>query len=230
MTTPLDTPPVATGAKQKNGLGLAALIVGIVAFVFGIIPLLSFLAWLPALVAIGLGIAGLVVKNKKRLTAWIGLALGVLAIIVGIIVSVASVAAVATGVGEAIASASSAPLPEATTPAESAPTESAPAQSSNTVKLQYEVTGDGAASNITYSTFASGSSGTEQANDAGLPFTKELDLERGGAFDYSIFSLVALGSADTTTISCKITYDGVVLSEQTSTGAYSAVTCTGSPE
>ena len=90
MSSPVPPPPAAEpayqpapapapgGPKQSNGLGLAALIVGIVAFLFAVIPVLSFVAWLPALVAIGLGIAGLVVKNKKRVTALIGLILGVL--------------------------------------------------------------------------------------------------------------------------------------------------------
>lgn len=81
-------------------------------------PVVSFIAWLPALVAIGLGIAGLIVKNRKRLFAWLGLALGVLAIIVGIVVSIAAVAGVAQSVNDAIGSSTVAPLPEATTPAE----------------------------------------------------------------------------------------------------------------
>lgn len=89
-------------AKAKNGLGLAALIVGIVAFIFAVIPFLSFVAWVPALVAIGLGIAGLVVKNKKRVSAVAGLALGALAIIVGIVVSIASVAGVASSLSDQI--------------------------------------------------------------------------------------------------------------------------------
>lgn len=118
--------PTTAPPAQKNGLGLAALIVGAVAFVFGIIPFLSFIAWLPALVAIGLGIAGLIVKNRKRLFAWLGVALGVLAIIIGTIVSIASVAGVAQSVNDAIASSTVAPQPEATTPAD----ETAPETSS----------------------------------------------------------------------------------------------------
>lgn len=110
--------PTTARSAQKNGLGLSALIVGAVALIFGIIPFLSFIAWLPALVAIGLGIAGLIVKNRKRLFAWLGLALGVLAIIVGIAVSVAAVAGAAQSVNDAIGSSTVAPAPEATTPAE----------------------------------------------------------------------------------------------------------------
>ncbi|MBO0982317.1 MmpS family transport accessory protein [Rathayibacter sp. SD072] len=232
MSVPASTATPAT--KRSNGLGLAALIVGAVAFLFGVIPFLSFIAWLPALVAIGLGIAGLVVKHRKRLFAWIGLALGILAIIVGTVVSIASVAGVAQGISDAIETSTAAPLPEATTPAETAPSteESAPAEAAaGTVKLQYEVTSDAAtAGNITYLTYANGQSGQESATEAAVPFTKEIDVEANGAFDFSSFSLVAQASQDSTTISCKITYDGAVLAEQTSTGPFAVVSCNGTPQ
>lgn len=232
MSVPASTAPPTT--KKSNGLGLAALIVGTVAFLFGVIPFLSFIAWLPALVAIGLGIAGLVVKHRKRLFAWIGLALGILAIIIGTVVSIASVAGVAQGISDAIETSTAAPLPEATTPAEAAPEAEAPAPAEaadGTVKLRYEVTSDVAsAGNITYLTYANGQSGQESATEAVLPFTKELDVEAGGSFDFASFSLVAQAAQDATTITCKITYDGEVLSEQTSTGSFAVVSCNGTPE
>jgi hypothetical protein len=67
-----------------------------VAFLFAVIPILSLIAWLPALVAIGLGIAGLVVKNRKRPLALVGLILGALSIFVGIAVTIGSVASLAS--------------------------------------------------------------------------------------------------------------------------------------
>ena len=93
------TPPVE--AKRSNGAGLSALIVGIVAFVFAIIPFLSFIAWLPALAAIILGIVGLVLKHRKRGFALAGLIIGVVAWIVAILVSIAGIAAVGTAIDEA---------------------------------------------------------------------------------------------------------------------------------
>lgn len=95
---PTQTPNQPT----DNGLGLAALITGIVAFVCAFIPFLSFLAWIPALAAIGLGIAGLVVKNKKRVTALIGLILGALALLIGIVVSVVSLIGVASNISDRV--------------------------------------------------------------------------------------------------------------------------------
>lgn len=114
MTVPAPAPapfaPEPAAPKQKSPLGLAALIVGAVAFVFAIIPVLSFIAWLPALAAIVLGIIALVQKGRARGFAWAGLALGVVAWIVAIIVSIASVAGLAGAVSESVASASAAPV------------------------------------------------------------------------------------------------------------------------
>lgn len=102
MTTSTPAPAESVATKQKNGVGLAALIVGSVALLLAIIPILSFIAWLPAVAAIVLGIIGLVLKNRVRLFAWIGLALGVLAWIIAIVVSIVSVAGVAGAINEQI--------------------------------------------------------------------------------------------------------------------------------
>ncbi len=85
-------PPQGSGTgKGSNGVGLAALLVGIVALVLAFLPFASFIAWLPALIAVGLGITGLVLKNRKRGTALTGLILGGLALIVAIVVSVIAI-------------------------------------------------------------------------------------------------------------------------------------------
>jgi hypothetical protein len=93
----------------------------------------------------------------------------------------------------------------------------------------YDVTSDAATSgNVTYLTFNAGAAGQEQATDAPLPFTKEIVLDDDALFESSIFSLVAQAAVGATTISCKITVDGEVISEQTSTGEYAVVSCSGS--
>ena len=95
----------------------------------------------------------------------------------------------------------------------------------------YDVTSDaGTAGSIIYMTFKNGGAGQEQTTDAPLPFTNEVTLDDGGLFSSSIFSLVAAASAEATTISCKITANGEVIAEQTSTGAYAVVACSGSIE
>jgi hypothetical protein len=95
----------------------------------------------------------------------------------------------------------------------------------------YDATSDaGTARSIICMTLNNGGAGQEQTIDAPLPFTNEVTLEDGGLFSSSIFSLVAAASAEATTISCKITANGDVIAEQTSTGAYAVVACSGSSE
>lgn len=214
VTTPENQPqptPVNSTitSREKNTVGLVALILGIVAMLFAVVPFLSFIAWLPALAAIILGIVGLVLKNKKRALAAVGLVLGVLAIIVGIIVTIASLAAVGNSISDSI--------------------EEEEQTASEIVDLVYEVTSDSpTAANVTYSTYTDEEEGTQQATDPALPFSTTLEVERGGTFDFNIFSLTAQASQDATTITCKITLDGQVISENTSTGSFAVASCTGS--
>jgi hypothetical protein len=91
----------------------------------------------------------------------------------------------------------------------------------------YEVTGGGTA-DISYFTLNNGQSGSESANGAALPWSKQLTIAKGGTFSFSSLTLTAIGDANTTTISCDIKVDGVVKAQQTSTGAYSTVTCNAS--
>lgn len=107
--------------------------------------------------------------------------------------------------------------------------ESTAPEASESHSVVYEVTGDSAtAGNVTYMTATNGNVGTEQANGAPLPFTKEIILEDKGLFEANVFSLTAMTDDAGTSISCKITVDGEVIAEQTSTGQYAMVSCSGS--
>ena len=70
--------------QQTNGLGIAALITGIIALVLSIIPLIGIISWLLAPIAIILGIIGMN-QNAPRGTAIGGLATGGLALIICIL-------------------------------------------------------------------------------------------------------------------------------------------------
>ncbi len=87
--------PAPSAASPQSGLAVAALIVGIAAIVMASIPFVSFVAFLPALAAVGLGIAALV-RKAGRGKSVTGLVLGALAFFVAISVSAASVGAVST--------------------------------------------------------------------------------------------------------------------------------------
>lgn len=126
------------------------------------------------------------------------------------------------------------PAPNASTTAASTPSVEAemPApptqQEAKSGTLKYEVTSDSdAVTTVTYATFDDGSYGQEMATGAELPFVKELEVTRGGPFNPQMFTLVAQASLDASTITCKISLDGEVIAEQTSTGPASVVTCAG---
>lgn len=93
-------PPVSdlpTTTKARSRLALWAMIAGIVAIVSAIIPGLSFIAWIPALAALALGVIALVRKTPRRGQAFTGVILGPLAWIIAIVVSVGAIAGLAGG-------------------------------------------------------------------------------------------------------------------------------------
>ena len=90
--------------------------------------------------------------------------------------------------------------------------------------MTYSVTGNGAPS-ISYTTMQNGDVGQESANEAVLPFSKTLTVTDGGALGFTAMTIVAIGDETTTTITCTITQDDIVISSQTSTGPYASVSC-----
>ncbi|MGP0223610.1 hypothetical protein [Paenarthrobacter sp. NCHU4564] len=103
------SPPIAPGPAdhnytqqlKANGFGVTALVLGIVAAVFSIIPILGFVAFILGPLAIIFGIIGLTRKFTKKGTSITGLILGAIAVIVAIIVT-AIVAAAANSVSESL--------------------------------------------------------------------------------------------------------------------------------
>ncbi|MGW5219926.1 MmpS family transport accessory protein [Nocardia sp. NPDC004085] len=91
------------------------------------------------------------------------------------------------------------------------------------VAMTYEVTSDGPrAANISYS--SSGDSGNiEQANQQPLPWTKDVTVT---GFIKTV-SVTAQAGEGATTITCKIREGDKTIAEQTSTGPYAVVTCSG---
>ena len=78
------------GAKpemKSNGLGLAALIIGIVALVFAFIPLIQVIGGFAAFVGVVLGLVGLFLKGRKKAIAIVGTIISIVALVLSITLS-----------------------------------------------------------------------------------------------------------------------------------------------
>lgn len=84
----------------------------------------------------------------------------------------------------------------------------------------YEVSGGESAGNITYS--ANGTAGIAQENGVALPWTKEVQFAEG-ALRVATLTAQNAGGGD---ITCRITVDGEVVAELTSSGEFAVVSCT----
>ena len=207
--------------KKSSGLGIAALILGIIALVFAFIPFANYFGMVLAVVGLILGTVGLLIKNRAKGLALTGTILSGVALILAIIMAIVYAAAFSAAVkavsdaGNSIASTSS-----------SSPSTSSDTGTGKTVDVTYQVTSDSAtAQSISYFTINNGQSGQEQANDAALPWSKDLQLKQNGVLDFNSMSLTAQAAQDATTITCTIKVNGVVKSTQTSTGSFAVVTC-----
>ncbi|TCL80071.1 MULTISPECIES: MmpS family transport accessory protein [unclassified Rathayibacter] len=195
--------------KTGNGLGLASLIIGIVALVGAVIPIVNYVSGFVAFVGLVLGVIALFLKGRKKGTAIAGVILNALAIVLAIILAIVYTAGFASGISNAIATAQ------------------ASATSGTPQTLVYEVTGAGTSTSIVYSTLDGANSGVEQAAAQPLPFTKELQVDSTA---FQAFSVTATNGADDEgDITCRITLDGEVLAEETGTGAFGSAVCIATP-
>jgi ABC-type glycerol-3-phosphate transport system substrate-binding protein len=97
-------------------------------------------------------------------------------------------------------------------------------------ELVYGVTSDAdVADSVTYLTSIEGEPAEETLTDEALPFNETVNLDGENELA-SIITLKAQGSPDSTTITCTITADGVLIAEETVTGQAPNVECAGSPE
>lgn len=103
---------------------------------------------------------------------------------------------------------------------------------SDTVQVVYTIESDAPAISATYSTLNGGNIGQQQNNEVPAPWTQTVEVEDNFVQSFSLIGQMTPvfdGSApEGTTITCRITVDGEVVAEQTSTGQYAAVTCAAS--
>lgn len=220
--------PAGQGEPPRgNGPGVAALIVGIVALVLAVIPVVSFAAFLPALAAIVLGIVGLVLQGRRRGTAVAGLVLGGVALLVAIVISVITIAGFVArttgGIGE-LRSAFPTGVPDEATATAAPPVEpSATASPGITLApgehtVVYTITGTGEAT-LNYGTFAGGDSESSSGKKHPLPFRKTVRFTTTDQDRFASFSAGASQVDPKEPVTCTITVDGDVVSRRTSTGS-----------
>ena len=203
MTTPHLSPVPDAPPKRDNPFGLAALILGVLAVAFAVFPFFTFLAPLPGLAAVALGITGLVSANRTRVTAIFGVGLGVLGIVLGVIYSIGTIAVLA----DFFSGTSGDP---------------------DGVSLVYEVSSDAqTAANVTYMTFDRNDSGRKPVLDAEMPWSWSEEVLMNEYYPSNTYTLTAEASDESSTITCRITLDGQIIAENTASGPGAVASCTG---
>lgn len=197
-------PPMPVPVQEKfRGLAWAAMILGIVGICGSILPILNNLTAVAAFVGLILGI--IAVFGSRKVLAAVGIALCVL----GIVVTVVAQGIMLDQFNKTINGAA---------PAGAAPNP-IPAQPAATGTVRYEVSGSGKANTISF-----GANGSQSQRSAErLPWSIEQPAESG----FGAYSLMAQNSGDGD-ITCRVTINGAVVAEQTSSGPYSVVTCSRS--
>jgi len=190
--------------RRKNGFGVAALVLGIVALVGSPIPFINYVSGPIAFIGLALGVVGIVLKGRPKAAAVAGTIISGIALVLAIVLASAYTAgfnAVSTSVQKDNVNAA------------------------KSISLVYSVTGDSTDSNITYSNYTGTTSGSEQITSAPLPFTKSYTVKQGGTFDFKSYSVYASTGQTGTSITCSITLDGKVVSTNTATGQYASADC-----
>lgn len=225
--TDMHQQPNGSAATPKNGMGITALVLGIVGVLLAWIPIIGFFGFILGALAIIFGIIAVVRAHKGTATnmvmSYIGLAAGAIAFIVSIVVF----AAFANEVDKQLDKVNTGPGGPTSTPSETNQNGAVGNQGdsgaeqgdSGPGQVVYEITGSEGVNSITY-----GKGGqTSQNTDAELPWSKKAQASDGVEF----YSLSAQNGQSGGDITCKITVDGKVLAENTSNGQYAVVSCNG---
>ncbi|OUE19801.1 hypothetical protein BFL34_01944 [Clavibacter michiganensis] len=210
--------------KTSNGVGLAALIVGVVSLIGSVVPLVNYASGFLAVVGIVLGIIGLLLRDRPKGRALGGLTVSVAALILSIVLAIAYTVGIAAIIGDAVeesrSSASPVPLPEPQ--GTGSPDDGATADD---VTVSYELTGTVPTVSAAWSDRLGEVFSADEAADQPLPFTREVVLPGGSAFDDERLILVGTGGAEAGDVTCRILVDGAVVTEQTASGANARAAC-----
>ncbi len=196
MTQYAPNPPQPTITKPSNGLGLTGFILGLIGLLLSFIPLIGVVAWPLVILGIIFSAIGIAKASKGRATnkglSIAGLVVSVIGLVICIVWAVAFKDAV-DDVNE---------------------------EAAREAVIVYEVTGDAAGVDVTYSTFGDEMT-TNDETVATLPWSKEVKttgLVKEGQL------IVTTGEAGGT-VTCRITVDGKEVETATATGPFQMATC-----
>jgi hypothetical protein len=223
----------APAPRQGNGFGITALILGICAFVLGMIPFVGFASWFLGLLAVIFGGIGLTRKFRPKRSSIAGLVIGAISIITSLAFAFMYTASFAAAVSSSIESAGTA---AGSSSAESADTDAASASddSADTAvatgqhTVVYKVTGTGKAT-VSYHSMK-GSNSFSKSGTVALPYKKTLKFTKSGdVFDFNLFSVTAISKSmsESAKATCTLTVDGKVKATDSATGPFAMVSCVG---
>ncbi|MFT2712343.1 hypothetical protein [Clavibacter sp. Sh2126] len=215
---PEPEPTAPRERKTSNGVGVAALIVGVVSLIGAVIPLINYVSGFLAFAGIVLGIIGLVLRDRPKGSALAGLIVSLAALILSIVLAIAYTVGIASVIGDAVeesrSSASPVPLPEPQGTG-----------SPDDVEVTYEITGTATSVTASWTSAVGDVFGIDQADGQTLPFTREVVLPGGSAFDDQRLTLVGVGGTEPSDLSCRILVDDRVVVESSASGQAAAVSC-----
>ncbi|ABY25041.1 hypothetical protein RSal33209_3329 [Renibacterium salmoninarum ATCC 33209] len=197
-------PPSAPG----KGLGITALVLGIVAFVLAFLPIINFVSYPLAIAAIILGIIGFAKKGASKVMPIVGGVLGVLALIIAIIVTVIGIAFVnniKSNVDDQYSSAASKISSAASEASSAAAQYSNDSAKVHTVKYV-------ATSNVAAKADFSNETGTSNEAVSG---TWEKEVTMKGSFLFPTVSVSVDDFSTQSNLSCEIFIDGQSISKKT---------------
>jgi hypothetical protein len=206
MTTelpPETTPAPQPARKHKKGLGIASLVLGIVAVATAFIPFWSYAVIGVGSLALILGIVALITKRGKK-AGIAGTILGAVGLILAI-VATTIYAAIFFAVDKSV--------------------KDFDAKTNEVHTVVLEATGDAKNATITYST----NEQNAQETDKALPWTKTVQEKAGIIPTYSID--VSNGtssdgsSSDSGSVTCTIKVDDKVVKTSTASGQFASATC-----
>ena len=197
MTQYAPNPTQQAPAKPSNGLGLTGFIVGLVGLLLSFIPLIGVVAWPLVILGIIFSAIGISKAAKGRATNK-GLAItGLVLSVVGLVVCILWAAVWKKAADEVNQ------------------------EANREAVIVYEITGDAADVDVTYTTFSDANANTKDEKVATLPWTKEVRT-KGYVKEGQVIVTTGEGGG---TVTCKITVDGKELESNTANGPFQMATC-----